>query len=457
MLHSLTTKLVFAFLAVTVVGVLLVAFFIGRQTEQAFNRFLLDRNQGQVVDALTAFYSANGSWDGLDEVRVQPARPDVPPRRDRAFWGIVTDAEGRFVFPADLRDRAPVGERALRRAVPIRAGSDRTETGEVVGYVFFEARPGPSSLETPESIFIGRLWRAVMLGAAVATMIALLVGMILARTITRPILVLTDATRTVAAGALGHQVAVNSRDEIGELAQAFNRMSSGLDQSIRQRRQMTADIAHDLRTPLSIILGYTEALNDGKLAGSPEIFTTVHREASHLNHLIDDLRTLSLADAGELTLQKVTVAPADLLARAAAAHLVHAEERSIGLTVQAADDLPAVAVDQVRLAQVLNNLVSNALRHTPDGGSVSLGASAAAESILLTVADTGAGIDPADLPYIFDRFYRGDKSRAGNGESGLGLPIVRSIVEAHSGTVTAANTAGGGATFTVVLPIASPA
>jgi signal transduction histidine kinase len=262
---------------------------------------------------------------------------------------------------------------------------------------------------------------------------------------------LTEATRAVAGGDLGHQVPVRTSDEIGDLAKSFNQMSADLAHSNQLRRQMTADIAHDLRTPLSVILGYSEALADGKLPGTPETYEAMHLQAQHLNRLIDDLRTLSLADAGQLSLLRRPVEPRDLLEHTALAHLPAAESRRIALTVDA-DDGPPVIVDPDRLLQVLGNLVSNALRHTPDGGHVTLSAIHEDGHVMLRIRDSGPGIPADDLPHIFDRFYRGDQARQANGASGLGLAIARSLVEAHGGRLTAENTTGG-ALFTIQLPL----
>jgi signal transduction histidine kinase len=281
-----------------------------------------------------------------------------------------------------------------------------------------------------------------------------LLGIILARTISHPVQELTAATKALAGGDLGHQVPVRTGDEIGQLAQSFNQMSADLAHSNQLRRQMTADIAHDLRTPLSVILGYSEALADGKLPGAPETYTAMHVQAQHLNRLIDDLRTLSLADAGQLSLMRRPVDPQGLLEHTALAYLPAAESRGIAISVEG-EAVKPVSVDPDRMLQVLGNLVGNALRHTPDGGRVILSTARANGYVLLRVQDNGPGIPAADLPHIFDRFYRGDKARS-DSASGLGLAIARSLIEAHDGRIAAENAPGGGALFTLSLPIAHP-
>jgi signal transduction histidine kinase len=286
-----------------------------------------------------------------------------------------------------------------------------------------------------------------------AGIVALLLGLALARNLTRPLRRLTDAIHAMAAGNLEQRVEVTSRDEIGDLAGAFNNMSSQLAQSNQARKQMTADIAHELRNPLMVMTGYIEALREGVLRPTPARFDMMHEEAQHLQRLVADLRTLSLADAGELTLNLQRTEPRALLARVAETYAPVAHKAGIRLEVAAAADLPPVAVDFERMVQVLANLVTNALRHTPAGGEVTLGAHVRGRQVALTVADTGEGIAPDVLPHIFDRFYRADAARTQSGdESGLGLAIAKSIVGSHGGAVEAASEVGRGATFTVLLP-----
>ena len=231
-------------------------------------------------------------------------------------------------------------------------------------------------------------------------------------------------------------------------------MSEELEHSNRLRRKMTADIAHDLRTPLSVIMGYTEALNDGKLEPTPEMFDTLHTETQHLSRLVDDLKTLSLADAGELPLIYQRIAPDVLLKRTASAHKVQAEQQDIAIQVQAAPELPEIEVDVERMVQVLGNLMSNALRYTLPGGQITLASGRAGEQVWLSVADNGEGIPAEDLPHVFERSYREDKARRHpEVETGLGLSIAKSLVEAQGGTISAASEIGIGTTFTIHLPV----
>jgi signal transduction histidine kinase len=309
--------------------------------------------------------------------------------------------------------------------------------------------------DTPAGNFEDTIYRGLAIGIGAGVLLALGVGYILARQLIRPIRRLTHATGALADGALGHQVPVTTRDEIGELTQAFNQMSLDMAQSNQLRRQLTADIAHDLRTPLTVIAGYTEGLSEGTLKESPHTYRVMHEQVQLLQLLLDDLRTLSLADAGELTLSKRPTDPRALLERTAVAYLPQAERLSIALNINAPNTLPLANVDVDRMVQVLNNLVSNALRYTDEGGTISLSASAEKQTVLWHIQDSGSGIDPADLPKIFERSYRADpaRTRSGDDSSGLGLAIARAIVEAHGGTISAESQLGVGTTFHIQIPI----
>jgi len=218
---------------------------------------------------------------------------------------------------------------------------------------------------------------------------------------------------------------------------------------------MTADIAHDLRTPLTVIAGYVESMRDGDLAPTPARLDSIYAEIERLQRLVSDLRLLAVTDAGELRLNLAPVNPKGLLERVAASFKLSAEQKGIALIVEADSTLPDIQADESRLDRVLSNLVGNAIRHTPNGGKVSILATRQENSVLISVEDTGEGIPPADLPHIFDRFYRADKSRtdADGASSGLGLAIAKALVEAHGGRIKANSVVGDGTRFEIELPI----
>ncbi|MFD0448818.1 ATP-binding protein [Streptomyces indonesiensis] len=254
-------------------------------------------------------------------------------------------------------------------------------------------------------------------------------------------------------GEPGARVAVTSNDELGRLTSAFNAMSRRRDQLEAVRKDMVSDVAHELRTPLSNIRGWLEGAQDGVVPQGDVLVSSLLEEALHLQHLIDDLRDLSAADAGELRLNLAEVDIADLLAHTATAHHAAAENAGVTLRAETPGDGVVIEADQVRLHQAVGNLVTNALRHTPSGGAVSLRVHRTGDEVLIEVADTGSGIAAEDLPHVFDRFWRADKSRCRRtGGSGLGLSIVRKLVQAHGGTVTASSTLGEGSVFTIRLP-----
>jgi signal transduction histidine kinase len=460
--RSLSFKLVLAFLLVSLIGVILVALFSRFITEREFDRLTLAQAQSDFIEDVTTYYEITGSIQGITTALPPPGQqshlPSQPtnhrqqpqqqlPPEARPQFGLA-DQSGRFIIPGPA---FRVGDR-----VPpplLEAGEPIEIDGEIVGTVVTLNRP---PVRNPlEEQYLARINQALLLAAVVAILVAVAAGVFLARTLTRPLQELTTATQAVAAGDLTQTVPVRSTDELGQLATAFNRMSSDLARAIQQRRQMTADIAHDLRTPLTVITGYLEALRDGDLSPTQARFEAMHEEAQHLGRLISDLRTLSLADAGELTLMLQPVLPAELFKRILTGYQHQATQQQVELTLQIEPDTPEFMADWDRMVQVLGNLVSNAFRFTPEGGQISLLASPRSDGVLLQVRDTGSGIPTDQLPHIFNRFYRVDKSRSQHaGESGLGLAIARVIVESHQGQITVDSQAGVGTTFSIYLPAA---
>ncbi|MFE7839376.1 sensor histidine kinase [Streptomyces sp. NPDC057474] len=250
------------------------------------------------------------------------------------------------------------------------------------------------------------------------------------------------------------RVAVTTKDETGYLAAAFNDLTARRQQLETQRKAMVSDIAHELRTPLTNIRGWLEVTRDGLVEPDPDLIASLHDEALLLQHIIDDLQDLAAADAGTLALHREPVRADDLVAQTVSAHRTRAESSDIRLCTHTDPDL-VLDADPVRMRQVLGNLTSNALRHTPAGGTVTLTARRAGDLAVLAVEDTGSGIATVDLPHVFERFWRAEKSRSRRtGGSGLGLAIVRQFVEAHGGTVTVGSEPGKGCVFTIRLPLA---
>jgi two-component system sensor histidine kinase BaeS len=291
-----------------------------------------------------------------------------------------------------------------------------------------------------------RIVGAAALVLAVAAMVTTLVG----RRLVRPLRALIQAAQHPAGEAV--RVPVTANDEIGLLSAAFNDLAERRQELEQQRRVMVNDVAHELRTPLTNIRSWLEAAQDGLTPANPELLALLLDEAVLLQHVIDDLRDLAAADAGNLVLHRESLHVGELLEQVTAAHRGTADLAGVGLRIEAAGKLEAHA-DRVRLRQVISNLVSNAVRHTPDGGSVVLRSRVEGGDLVVEVADSGTGIDPADLDHVFDRFWRADKSRnRQTGGSGLGLAIVRKLTESHDGSVSVASTPGHGSVFTVRLP-----
>jgi len=313
-----------------------------------------------------------------------------------------------------------------------------------------ERRP----LGARELLFQSRIRDGIWAGTGVAALFGVLLALWLAHRMVRPVADLTVAARVIARGGTPPPVPVRGQDEITELARAFNRMTERLAADEEQRRRLFAGVAHELRTPLSVIQGTLEGMLDRVLEPSPERIATLHSQSLLLARLITDLRDLSLAQAGQLRLNFQAIDAGPVVRETLEALAPLAEERSVVLRVDVPRALPRIDADPDRLRQIVQNLVENAVRFTPPGGTVrvTMGADDV-DGVRLAVSDTGVGIDAADLPYIFRHFYRADQSRArSSGGTGLGLAIVKSLVEAHGGRVAVDSAVGRGSTFTVTFP-----
>jgi signal transduction histidine kinase len=293
-----------------------------------------------------------------------------------------------------------------------------------------------------------------LIGGGITTALALVVSVLLIAQILSPLRALTRATESIAEGQTPQKVLLKSRDEIGHLGESFDHMVDNLRRSERLRQTMTADIAHEIRTPVTIIQGTLEAILDGVYEPTPETIAPIYEETLHLGKLIDDLRELAMAEAGELRLSRERVDVGKLVRQIIDA-TVPALEGAPEVQTVVEGDSPTAMVDPKRFRQVMANLLGNALRYTPPDGFVGIVVRGDDDEVEISVSDTGPGISPEDLDHLFERFFRGDASRSrAVGGSGLGLAIVKQWVEAHGGRVWAENRAEGGARFTLRLPMA---
>jgi signal transduction histidine kinase len=306
-----------------------------------------------------------------------------------------------------------------------------------------------------EARFVGSVNRSLILAVLGAGLAALILTLVFSRRIVGPIESLTAAVRKIETGDLKQKVETNSKDEIGILAQAFNSMTEKLAHTEELRRNMVSDIAHELRTPLTNIRCQLETLQDGLAKPEPQIINSLHEEAMFLGRLIDDLQELAMADAGQLNLSRQSVSINDEITAAVNSVQPISQERQISISVNAEERLPSINADARRVGQVLRNLISNAVSHTPGGGSVEVSSRRKESNIEVSVHDTGEGIAEQHLPFIFERFYRTDASRERKtGGAGLGLAIVKQLVTAHGGHITVQSEIGRGSTFTFTLPMA---
>jgi signal transduction histidine kinase len=446
-MRSIAFKLVLAFIGVSLISTLLVVLFTRWRSREEFRSFLIDQNRPSIVVAFSDYYQMHGSWSGISTAKLAPQQPPMPtPQFDKGPFTLVDSQTNEVLLAGEgYQPGVIIPATNITNGIPIQADN------KTVGILLIN-RP-VYRISQPGSIFLDRINLQLLLSGLTAIVLALLLAIILSRTLTRPIRELTAATQIMSEGNLAYKVPVRSRDELGQLATSFNEMSADLVRSLNLRRQMTADIAHELRTPISIILGHTEAVHDGVLPASKETFEIIREEAERLEHLVEDLRTLSMADAGELKLILRPYSPEKLLQDTRKSYNHSAKQKKVLLSINAAADLPDLEVDPQRMKEVFSNILDNALRYTPEGGHITLSAGVIEDTIELRVQDSGPGVAGDEIDKIFDRFYRTETSRTRDqGGSGLGFAIAKSIVEKHGGRIWAESTPGKGLTVVIRIP-----
>ena len=458
LVSSLQFRLVAGFaltIALTLVGA---GIFISLATETQIERFETDQAMAQAgrVSEFISNYSIENrdlAGPGAELQSVVQQAADISGLRITTYdpdGNVVADSNPPYISNLQEGEERPKEAESF----PLLSG------GEVVGSITTSSDFGPETgteqfaVTDPDASRIARHVDRYLLWAGVG--VALLgtsLVWILARRTLAPVQRLGATARQLGRGDLSQRAEVTGPTEIRQLAHSFNTMASELEEAETRRRSLTADIAHELRTPTSNIQGYMEAIKDGVFQATPETVDTIHEQSLLLSRLVDDLRLLAQVDGGELQLQRTQTRMEELVQSCVDAMRPRAEAKGVALRVDVVEALPELDLDISRIAQVVGNLLDNAVTHTPEGGSVTVSAHADADAVEVHVADTGPGIAPDDLQRVFDRFYRADPSRSrGTGGTGLGLTIARRLVEAHGGSMEAESVVGQGSRFIIRLP-----
>lgn len=455
-MNRLWVKLSLAFLAISLTAIGVVALFSARATGEQFRRYLVasgTADQPAWARILTDYYAKNGSWAGVDGLLAQLGPGGMGMSRGRGALGAggpniaIAGPDGRV-----LASRTGALEGEVLPASVLAQGIPLTLESRRIG-VLVNVRPADVALDAQAQAFLRQVQMSLVWAALLAAALSLLLGILVSRLLTAPLARLTHAAQAVANGDFTQRVAVRGKDEIGGLADAFNEMATNLAAAETLRRNLVADVSHELRTPLAVIQGDLQAILDGVYPLEMAQVASLYDETRLLTRLVDDLHDLALADAGQLRLERSPVNLAELVRSAIGQFGPVAEAAGVRLESHADEDAAGVMGDADRLAQVLRNLLSNALRHTPAGGRVSLHVRRATAQVQIQIVDTGSGISAEDLPHVFDRFYRGDKGRRRPaGGAGLGLAIAQQLVVNHGGRIEVASQPGQGTAFTIWLP-----
>jgi signal transduction histidine kinase len=467
-------RLFFSFAIVIMLTLVVLGFVIRTESQTVITSFA--RSGGfygadRVINQYADYYSEHGSWEGItmDVAGENPQGTGDGSGGSRGRGGgggggqagggysssgmfanqdqfSLADSEGVVLLSLSL----PVGD-ALSKNV-LDNGFEIFVDEKIVGYLI----PASNILDVSEIItqeLNDSLTESIAPTALIGTIAAIVLATILAALLMRPIRQLTRAANQVASGDLSQRVPVSGRDEIGQLAASFNQMADSLEASRQARQAMTADIAHELRTPLSIQRANLEAFQDGIYPLTLDNLSPIIQQNNLLTKLVEDLRTLALADAGELHIEKVSTDLNALITVVCNDFQARFSEMGVSLVCKSDQTCPQPLLDPNRISQVIYNLLHNSLRHTPEGGKVEITTACEGSVVTIKLRDSGEGIPEEALPHLFDRFYRSDQSRSRDkGGSGLGLAIAMQIIQAHGGTISAANHPQGGAEFTIHLP-----
>ena len=445
MIHSLQFRLLVAFTLVILITIGSIFLFVSQTTRGEIRQFGERSEQIRITrmeHVLSYYYYQQRDWAGI-----QPVVERMGSLSGRRI--ILTNTSGIVV--ADSQGDL-LGEQYYSDS-PCKALSPPW-TEDVIGMLYISPEPSAGAESTSPHRLSAAIGRFLLWGGLLAVAIALLLTFFLSRRIVAPVKALTLTARRLGKGDFSQRIRFKGKGEVGELARAFNSMAGDLERAEQMRRNIIADVAHELRTPLSNLRGYLEAVRDGVIKPDADTIRSLDEEATLLSRLVDDLQELTLAEAGELKLERQTEDITELINRTVAVVQTQATAKGVSVSIDLSDKLPPVNIDSPRITQVLRNLLENAVAHTAKGDAITVTAGQQGSWLEVTVGDTGEGIPAEDLPNIFERFYRVDKSRSrATGGSGLGLTIAKRLVEAHGGGIEVQSELGKGSRFTFTLPV----
>ncbi|MBC8330677.1 MAG: HAMP domain-containing protein [Anaerolineae bacterium] len=456
-------RLILSYALIILITTLSLVVIVRMNTAEAVRNFMFRGGAAGVaplVEELESYYQEMGSWQGVGRTISTTQHGNSGRGAGAGGQGTgnnsggntqsqrlrLLNPDGTVVFDTDGTWANEIAtSEELQRAIPLHNDI------QTIGYLLTEG--GAQFTTDNETQLVEQLNRAALIAALIAGGVALLLALLLAHNLLRPVRDLTHAAADMAEGDLSQRVKLQGAGEWVTLGQAFNHMAFSLEQAEDRRRALTADIAHELRTPLAVQRAHLEALQDGIYELTQENLLPIEAQTQILTRLVDDLKTLALADSGQLALERVPVDFPGLVARLVNRFQPQAGARQIELRLTLDVDSANLMVDPQRIEQILNNLLSNALRYAT-GGSIRVRLARTSERVMLSVHDSGPGIPEDSLPHIFERFYKTEKSRrSAYGSTGLGLSIARKLAQAHGGDLTAANHPQGGALFTLELPL----
>jgi signal transduction histidine kinase len=464
------TRLLLSFTLVVLVSVIGVVVFARQGAASTVRTFMYRGGMigsDELVTDLQDYYTQYGSWHGVGSLiggvgRGQGQGQGMMHGQSQGMMMgqrlRLADYQGMVVADTTAPPAGELSGAEKDAAIPINVD------GRTVGYLSWQG--GMAFTAADQTFLVSRLTRAAVGAGLIAGGLSLLLALFLSYTLMRPVRELTQAARRLGERDLSQRVRVSGKDELAVLARTFNRMADSLQQAEESRRALTADIAHELRTPLAVQRANLEAMQDGVFPLTSDNLAPVLEQNLLLTRLVNDLRTLALADAGQLTLERTSTDLSDLLKRVVERFQSQAVNRNVSLQLEPiiGSHSLTLLVDPQRIEQILANLLSNALRHTPEGGRIIVTivpitgtfvetADLGYNEVQISVHDSGPGISAEAIPHVFERFYRADRSRSrSEGGSGLGLAIARQLAEAHGGGLTVANHPQGGAVFTLTLP-----